>query len=114
MAFQSEKVGAERGPGVALLFWKTASPLLLTGAGGMDSSREASSQFSPLDLEQQRPDDASWWRRLVASLRPGKGSSQGFSRLRQDLEEEATGSGKGHCMHADILYCDMSIFARDQ
>lgn len=80
----------------------------------MDSSRDASSQFAPLDVEQQRPADASWWSRLVASLRLGTDLNKGFSRLSQELEEEATSSGKEHCMHTSILYCDKSFLTRDQ
>ena len=69
----------------------------------MESSRDASSQFSPLDLEQQRPADTSWWSRLVSALRSGNKSSRGFSRLDQETEEEVTDTGESSACIAGHL-----------
>ncbi|KAK9867452.1 hypothetical protein WJX84_001002 [Apatococcus fuscideae] len=52
----------------------------------MTSSR-SSAPFSPLDLEQQQPALSTWCQRLVSKLSPGK-SSNGFTRLHQQTEED--------------------------
>ena len=75
----------------------------------MESSRDASSHFSPLDLEQQQPADTSWWGRLVSALRSGNKSSRGFTRLDQETEDEGTDTGKEQCMHCSTSYTVLSV-----